>query len=167
MALARGGSISDVSFSYRLTERHGGLVLKDKHKQEEALKSLLDGKDVFAVLPTGFGKSLIYQSFVIAKEMEGRVTDPRYLVIVPLRSIVEEQVNYNDFGLTDKGFEKSSEALKDIKSKKYKLIYASAEQALSSEFLSLLKDDSSELKKSLSLIVVVCYTAVFSVVTQC
>ena len=152
MALARGGSISDVSFSYRLTERLGGLVLKDK--QEEALKSLLDGKDVFAVLSTGFGKSLIHQSFVIAKEMEGRVTDPCCLVIVPLRSIVEEQVNYNDFGMTAKGFEKSSEALKDIKSNKYKLIYASAEQALSSEFLSLLKDDSSELKKSLSLIVV-------------
>ena len=152
MALACGRSISDVSFSYRLTERLGGLVLKDK--QEEALKSLLDGKDVFAVLPTGFGKSLIYQSFVIAKEMEGCVTDPCCLVIVPLRSIVEEQVNYNDFGMTAKGFEKSSEALNDIKSNKYKLIYASAEQALSSEFLSLLKDDSSELKKSLSLIVV-------------
>lgn len=42
MALARRGLISDVSFSYRLTERLGGLVLKDK--QEEALKSLLDGK---------------------------------------------------------------------------------------------------------------------------
>ena len=74
MALARRGSISDVSFSCRLTERLVGLVLKDK--QEEALKSLLDGKDVFAVLPSGFKKSLIYQSFVIAKEMEGCVTDP-------------------------------------------------------------------------------------------
>ena len=125
-----------------------------KDKQEEALKSLLDGKDVFAVLPTGFGKSLIYQSFVIAKVMEGCITDLCCLVIVLLRSIVEEQVNYNDFGMTAKGFEKSSEALKDIKSNKYKLIYASAEQALWSEFLSLLRDDSSELKKSLSLIVV-------------
>ena len=86
--------------------------------------------------------------------MEGCVTDPCCLVTVPLRSILEEQVNYNDFDMTAKGFEKSSEALKDIKSNKYKLIYASAEQALSSEFLSLLKDDSSELKKSLSLIVV-------------
>ena len=94
-----------------LNERLGGLVLKDK--QEKALKSLLDGKDVFAVLPACFGKSLhvIYQSFVIAKELEGCVTDPRCLVIVPLRSIVEEQVNYNDFGMTAKGFEKSSEAL--------------------------------------------------------
>ena len=123
MAFARGGSISDVSFSDRLTKLLGGLVLKDK--QEEALKSLLDGKDVFAVLPTGFGKSLIYQSFVIAKETDGCVTDPCCLVIVPLRSIAEEQVNYNDFGTTAKVFEKSSEALKDIKSNRYKLIYAS------------------------------------------
>ena len=66
MALARGGSISDVSFSYRLTERLGGLVLKDK--QEEALKSLLDGKDVFAVLSTGFGKSLIIKALSLQKK---------------------------------------------------------------------------------------------------
>ena len=109
MAFARGGSISDVSFSDRLTERLLGLVLKDK--QEEALKSLLDVKDVFAVLPTGFGKSLIYQSFVIAKEMDGCVTDPCCLVIVPLRSIAEEQVNYNDFGTTAKVFREIQRSL--------------------------------------------------------
>ena len=40
-------------------EKLGGIVLK----------SLLSGKDVFAVLPAGFGKSLIYQSFVFAKEI--------------------------------------------------------------------------------------------------
>ena len=49
-----------------------------KDKQEEALKHLLDGKDVFAVLPTGFGKSLIYQSFVIAKEMAGSLVRVSY-----------------------------------------------------------------------------------------
>ena len=54
-----------------------------------------------------------------------RSIDPCCLVIVPLRSIAEEQVNYNDFGTTAKVFEKSSEALKDIKSNRYKLIYAS------------------------------------------
>ena len=32
--------------------------------------------------------------------MEGCVTDPCCLVIVPLRSIVEEQVIYNDFDIT-------------------------------------------------------------------
>jgi len=45
----------------------GGLVLK--HEQKECVSRLLEGKDVLAVLPTGFGKSLIYQCFVLAKEM--------------------------------------------------------------------------------------------------
>jgi len=45
----------------------GGFVLK--REQKEAVSRLLEGKDVLAVLPTGFGKSLIYQSFVMAKEM--------------------------------------------------------------------------------------------------
>lgn len=45
----------------------GGLMLK--REQKEAVSRLLEGKDVLAVLPTGFGKSLIYQSFVLAKDM--------------------------------------------------------------------------------------------------
>ena len=32
-----------------------------KKEQRTAIKAFVDGKDVFAVLPTGFGKSLIYQ----------------------------------------------------------------------------------------------------------
>jgi superfamily II DNA helicase RecQ len=35
------------------------LTLKDE--QEEAVKSLLSGRDVLAILPTGLGKSLIFQ----------------------------------------------------------------------------------------------------------
>jgi len=45
----------------------GGLV--SKCEQKEAVSRLLEGKDVLAVLPTGFSKSLKYQSFVLAKEM--------------------------------------------------------------------------------------------------
>ena len=53
----------------RLSEsRLGGIVLK--REQKEAVANLMEGKDVLAVLQTGFGKSLIYQSFVLAKEME-------------------------------------------------------------------------------------------------
>ena len=32
-----------------------------KEEQRNAIKAFVDGKYVFAVLPTGFGKSLIYQ----------------------------------------------------------------------------------------------------------
>ena len=31
-----------------------------KPKQEEALKAFVSGKDTFVVLPTGYGKSVIY-----------------------------------------------------------------------------------------------------------
>ena len=38
-----------------------------KVEQKEDVESLLRGKDVSGVLPTGFGKSLIFQLFVLAK----------------------------------------------------------------------------------------------------
>ena len=43
---------------------------KLKPEQEVAVKYFLDGKDVLAVLPTGHGKSLIYRTFVHAKDFE-------------------------------------------------------------------------------------------------
>ena len=77
-------------------ENLGGIMLKPE--QSEAIESLLNGKDVFAVLPTGFGKSLIYQSFVFAKEiMDGH--SPTIIVIIPLRSIIQEQLKCNEFCL--------------------------------------------------------------------
>ena len=39
-------------------ERKLEIVLKDK--QREAVLSILEGKDVFVMLPTGYGKSMIY-----------------------------------------------------------------------------------------------------------
>ena len=44
-----------------LTEKLWGLDLKTE--QEQAVRNLYLGKDVLAVLPTGFGKSRIYQEF--------------------------------------------------------------------------------------------------------
>ncbi len=36
-----------------------------KEEQKEAVRNIVNGRDVIAVLPTGFGKSLIYQLFTI------------------------------------------------------------------------------------------------------
>ena len=41
-----------------------------KPEQESAVKALLADRDVLAVLPTGYSKSLIYQMFVHAKNYE-------------------------------------------------------------------------------------------------
>jgi len=66
-SISREFSVECFDFDHLYASCLGGLVLK--HEQKEAASRLLEGKDVLAVLPTGFGKSLIYQSFVLVKEM--------------------------------------------------------------------------------------------------
>ena len=55
-----------------------------KPEKESAVRALLADRDVLAVLPTGYGKSLIYQMFVRAKnyELNGNAA---ILVISPLK----------------------------------------------------------------------------------
>ena len=62
-----------------------------KPEQEEAVRALLDWKDVLAVLPTGYGKSMIYKMFVRAKDyqMNGKAT---ILNISPSVSIIKDQI---------------------------------------------------------------------------
>ena len=61
-----------------------------KPKQEVAVRALLDGKDVLALLPTGYGKNMIYQMFVHAKDyqMNGKAT---IFIFSPLVSIIKDQ----------------------------------------------------------------------------
>ena len=40
-----------------------GITFSLKKEQESAMRHLFNGKDVMAALPTGFGKSLIFQLF--------------------------------------------------------------------------------------------------------
>jgi RecQ family ATP-dependent DNA helicase len=53
--------------------------------QRRATEALVEGKDVIALLPTGMGKSLIFQAAAIAREGTG-------LVISPTKSLMEDQV---------------------------------------------------------------------------
>ena len=58
MASVMKESSSDVFV--KLSDQLGGLVLKEEQKL--AVEALLSGRDVIAVLSTGFGKSIVYQS---------------------------------------------------------------------------------------------------------
>ena len=49
-----------IDVSLNLSDHLSSLVLKEE--QKIAVDALLSGKDVMAVLPTGFGKLIIYQS---------------------------------------------------------------------------------------------------------
>ena len=60
--------ISDVLKKFQLVSETG-LQFKLRQEQVIAVKTLLSNRDVFAVLPTGYGKSLIFQCFVVTKEL--------------------------------------------------------------------------------------------------
>ena len=83
--------ISDVLKKFQLVS---GLQFKLRQEQVIAVKTLLSNRDVFAVLPTGYGKSLIFQCFVVAKELleaksgHGTPKSPCALVICPLTGII-------------------------------------------------------------------------------
>ena len=56
-----------------------------KREQETAVKELLAERDVMAILPTGFGKSLIFTVFAIAKE-QLRSEKTCVIVVSPLKA---------------------------------------------------------------------------------
>ena len=63
-------------------------------KQIEAISSVFSvlGSDVLVVLPTSFGKSMIYQALPWLSVYLGQRTSPIVLVISPLVAIMKHQV---------------------------------------------------------------------------
>ena len=65
-----------------------------KPEQLEVVTSFLRGRDVFAVLPTGFGKSLCYACLPAAfdKILEKEKGHSIVVVVTPLLAIIHDQV---------------------------------------------------------------------------
>ena len=100
-----------------LAERGFNRLLRDE--QKSSLRQLLRGGDLLAVLPTGFGKSLIFQALAMAKELAC------VLVICLLKSVVEDQIlEASSMGLSADLLPKCD--LQAIESGKFKLLFASA-----------------------------------------
>ena len=71
------------------TDVHRRIVLKPQ--QKSAIQQLVLRGDLLAVLPTGFGKSLIFQIFIKIKEIMTK--NKQYAIVVcPLESIIADQI---------------------------------------------------------------------------
>ena len=104
--------------------------------QEDLIDSLLSGRDVFGIMPTGAGKSLCYQ--VPALMMEGIS-----LVVSPLISLMKDQVGTLNQAGVHAAFLNSSlsavqyrKALEFAKEGRYKIIYVAPERLLTDDFLN-------------------------------
>ena len=76
----------------RLNIRQENCEIVLKPEQETAVNSLLRGRDVMAILPTGFGKSMIITIFALAREELMSSTRTCVIVVSPLKSIIDEQI---------------------------------------------------------------------------
>ncbi len=117
---------SELQINFGFTEFRPG--------QEEAIKALLAGKHTLVVMPTGSGKSLIYQ--LAAMQLSGIV-----LVISPLIALMKDQVDQLQKRQIPATFVNSSlpkgeqfQRLKEVQKGLYRIIYVAPERLRSSSF---------------------------------
>ena len=104
-----------------------------KPKQREIIEHVFTGKDVFAVMPTGYGKSLCYQIPAIAFSV---LLEELTVIISPLQALMRDQVqNLHDKGIVRATYINSSlsalernDRLKGIQNGWYDIVYISPEQ---------------------------------------
>jgi ATP-dependent DNA helicase RecQ len=113
--------------------------------QESIVKNILCGKDVFAVMPTGGGKSLCYQ--LPALLMEGTA-----VVISPLISLMKDQVDAaKESGIAAEFMNSSldqheiSGIYRKLKAGQVKLLYIAPERFAMPQFIETLKSISLSL----------------------
>jgi len=119
---------------FQLLKRYWGFS-KFRPYQKEIIDSLLEGKDVIGILPTGIGKSLCYQ-------LPSLIMDGPVLVISPLVALMIDQVRQlGKQGIKSMYFEndiKSTPLQQQIENSiygNYKLIYCSPERFLNPIFM--------------------------------
>ena len=132
-----------------------------KKEQRECLEKVLSNEDVLAVLPTGYGKSLIYQLLPsVYEEMyrqthEGinstnisSISPPKrccIVVVSPLEYIRKQQVLNRErlgCGIKATSIGESGTTDEKIESGFYNIIYGSAEQWLSHRWKACLQSGS-------------------------
>ena len=105
-------------------------------EQEECLKELLGGKNVYASLPIGYGKSVIFYAVpIVADQVFERTRGSSKIVIIsPLKTPMEDQVAYlKSLGLSAIALhdEQSEEILKKVEKGTFTYLFASPEKMLS------------------------------------
>ena len=110
-----------------------------KPGQKEIIQSVIDGEDVFVVMPTGSGKSLCYQLPAIIRE-------GLTVVISPLIALMMSQVLYlkklgiNCGALTSSSSpEEVSEILNNLSQKTLKILYIAPERLSKASTIKMLK----------------------------
>ena len=85
------------------------------------------GKDILAVLPTGFGESIIFQLFVSGCEDLNHLNKHYRIGIFPLHSIIiqDQATEVTSTGMSARDLKEKLDGLKEIQHGKYKIVHLS------------------------------------------
>jgi len=104
-----------------------------RHRQEEIISHILNGKDVLALMPTGGGKSLCYQ-------LPAVLLDGLTIVISPLIALMKDQVDSLNINGIPAAFLNSSQSpdeqrqlIEKLRNNQIKLLYLAPERLFSGE----------------------------------
>ncbi|QBO59088.1 DNA helicase RecQ [Chryseobacterium salivictor] len=116
---------------------------KFKGQQEEIIKTLMQGDDVFVLMPTGGGKSLCYQ-------LPALISDGTAIVVSPLIALMKNQVDAINGLSSVEGIAhvlnsslnktQTKQVFDDIKSGVTKLLYVAPESLIKEEYQEFLRD---------------------------
>lgn len=114
-----------------------------KGQQEEIISTLLGGRDVFVLMPTGGGKSLCYQ-------LPALISEGTAIVVSPLIALMKNQVDAVNGLFSEDGVAhvlnsslnktQTKTVMDDIKAGKTKLLYVAPESLIKDEYLDFLKE---------------------------
>ncbi|MCS5421907.1 MULTISPECIES: DNA helicase RecQ [Psychrilyobacter] len=111
---------------------------KFRTSQEEIVSSILDGRNLLGIIPTGSGKSICYQ---IPALLSPKLT----IVISPLISLMKDQVDTLKISNIPSAFINSSlskeeyvDIIRQLRQHKLKLLYIAPERLLNAKFINLL-----------------------------
>jgi len=114
-----------------------------KGQQELIIKELLEGKDIFVLMPTGGGKSLCYQ-------LPALISEGTAIVVSPLIALMKNQVDAVNGLSSENGVAhvlnsslnktQTKQVFDDIKSGKTKLLYVAPESLIKEDYLEFFRD---------------------------
>ncbi len=108
--------------------------------QERAIEHILGGRDTLVVMPTGSGKSLVFQFCAVAQPGTA-------IVVSPLIALMKDQVDHMQadgvaatYINSSLGTAEQSRRLERMRSGGWKLVYVAPERLRNPEFLQAIKD---------------------------
>lgn len=114
-----------------------------KGQQQEIIKNLLNGEDIFVLMPTGGGKSLCYQ-------LPALISEGTAIVVSPLIALMKNQVDAVNGLSSDEGVAhvlnsslnktQIKQVFDDIRAGRTKLLYVAPESLIKDDYLEFLKE---------------------------